>query len=174
MYLLLRVLVVIAKACFRPKVKVLDRTETEFHVRPTDVDLNFHMNNGRYLSLMDLARLDYVVRTGLMRIILRNKWRPMVGAATIRFKRGLSTFQKFSISVRIVGWDSKWIYMEQTFESERMGYAVGWLKVLFRGRDGNVPTVELLRTMGIQQDDVKPEPSEGFRAWLGAVDEMPI
>jgi len=35
-----------------------------FRVVPTDLDVLGHMNNGVYFSLMDLGRIDLMIRTG--------------------------------------------------------------------------------------------------------------
>ena len=38
-----------------------------FRAWPTDLDPSLHVNNGRYLALMDLGRLDLMVGAGLWR-----------------------------------------------------------------------------------------------------------
>jgi acyl-CoA thioesterase FadM len=86
-----------------------------FRVWPHDLDLSFHMNNGRYLALMDLGRLDVMVRSGLWRQVLRNKWTPIASAITIRFQRELRLFQKFRLDTKLLCWDSSLVVMEQIF-----------------------------------------------------------
>jgi acyl-CoA thioesterase FadM len=86
-----------------------------FRVLPTDLDLNGHMNNGRYLTLMDLGRLDHVLRSGLWRPIWQNGWAPMLGSAVIRYRRELRLFQRFELETRIVTWTDTTAVMEQTF-----------------------------------------------------------
>ena len=49
------------------------------------------MNNGRYLTLMDLGRADLVIRSGLWRAVLRHGWAPVVSAVKIRFRRESSS-----------------------------------------------------------------------------------
>ena len=73
MNLLLRLLRVLIAARFRGRIDVLDESVLNLVVWPTDLDLNLHMNNGRYLSVMDLGRIDHVARTGLQRLIVRNQ-----------------------------------------------------------------------------------------------------
>ncbi len=36
-----------------------------FRVLPTDLDVLGHMNNGVYLSIMDLGRMDLLQRSGI-------------------------------------------------------------------------------------------------------------
>ena len=58
-----------------------DSSTLRFRVWPHDLDLSFHLNNGRYLTLMDLGRLDVMVRSGLWREVLHHKWTPIASAA---------------------------------------------------------------------------------------------
>ena len=68
-----------------------------FRVWPHDLDPSIHMNNGRYLTLMDLGRTDVLIRSGLWREVLRHKWTPIASAVTIRFQRELRPFQRFRL-----------------------------------------------------------------------------
>src|SRR5205823_2241490 len=102
------------------------------------------MNNGRYLTLMDLGRLDLVGRGRLMGPIFKNRWRPMVGSAQIPFRRALAPFQRFALVSRIVCWDAKWFFMEQRFEVGGQVVADAQVKGLFRGPAGNVPVAEIM------------------------------
>lgn len=65
MNLIFRLIRVIVHAVFREKLGPFDESKVNFRVLPNDLDLNFHMNNGRYLTLMDLGRIDYFVRCGI-------------------------------------------------------------------------------------------------------------
>ena len=59
---------------------------------PTDMDLNFHMNNGRYLSIMDLGRVDMMLRAGFLTKALKRGWMPVVAASTMRYRRAIGPF----------------------------------------------------------------------------------
>ena len=115
-----------------------------FRVWPGDVDVNLHMNNGRYLALMDLGRLDLILRMGLLGNLVKLKWRPMVGAEFIRFRRGLRPFQAFTLRTRVVTWDDKWVFIRQSFEVDGRAVAIGVVKGLFRCPSGNVPSRALV------------------------------
>jgi acyl-CoA thioesterase FadM len=92
-----------------------DVSQLNYRVLPTDLDLNGHLNNGRYLTIMDLGRLDHVLRSGLWRPLWRNGWAPMLGSAVIRFRRELRLFQLFTLETRIAAWSDTTAVMEQTF-----------------------------------------------------------
>ena len=55
-------------------------------VWPNDLDTNAHMNNGRYLTLMDLGRFDLMTQCGLVGVVLRQRWFPIAGFAVRRQK----------------------------------------------------------------------------------------
>src|SRR5262245_34092258 len=86
-----------------------------FRAWPLDIDTSLHLNNGRYLTLMDLGRLDFMVASGLWRVVLRQRWTPIASAITIRFRREIRLFQRFRIETRLVAWDSTFVVMEQNF-----------------------------------------------------------
>ena len=65
---------------------------------PNDIDLNLHMNNARYLSVMDYARTHMLARTGLLTHIVRSRWQPLVGAVWMTYRRSLPLFSAFRIS----------------------------------------------------------------------------
>lgn len=117
-------------------------------VLPNDLDINLHMTNGRYLMLMDLGRFDLIVRMGLLREIVRRRWRPIVGSLTIRFRRSLNPFQSYELRTRLVCWDEKWFFIEQQFERGSEIAATAVVKGLFRDSGGNVPPQEVVNLTG--------------------------
>lgn len=124
-------------------------------VWPMDLDFNLHKNNGRYLTTMDVGRMDLAFRAGLHKPMFKYRWMPLLGSSTIRYFRSLRPFQKYNLETRIIGWDEKWVFMEQKFIADGHLYAVGCVKVLFRGPDGNVPTDTLLTYAGVEQESPK-------------------
>ena len=64
-------------------------SELTFRVWPTDLDVFRHVNNGRYLSFMDLGRTDLIVRSGLWRAMRAHGWTPI--ASTILMRCACST-----------------------------------------------------------------------------------
>lgn len=142
---------------------VLDDSRVRFRVLPTDCDVNLHMNNGRYLSLMDLGRVHLIVQMGLLRAIFRNGWKPVLAAAEINFIRPLKPLQRFELVTRVVTWDEKYCYMEQLFEARGALYAHAFVKGLFLGREGRVTTATVLAALG--HHEPAPEMPEELRIW---------
>lgn len=116
MNLYLRVLIVILRAIFGQKMTDITMPQlVRLRVYPNDLDSNLHMNNGRYLTVMDLGRLNLILRTGLWRVVMEKKLAPVLGSVQMRFRLPLQPFQLFDLETRVLCWDDKWIYMEQRF-----------------------------------------------------------
>lgn len=155
----------------RGRAGVLDESVLFFRVWPTDLDFNLHLNNARYLSFMDLGRLDLVAGFGVLRRLMRLRWTPVVGAAMLRFRRALDPWMRFSLHTRVVGWDGKWFYMEQRFEREGEVYAYALVRALFRGRAGSITPSLVLEAFG--QPAPSPALPEVFQRWRETLD-LPV
>jgi acyl-CoA thioesterase FadM len=86
-----------------------------FRVWPHDLDPSWHMNNGRYLTIMDLGRFDVMARSGLLRAAMRHRWTPIASGIQIRYRRELRLFQTFRLETRLLWWDKHLVVMEQRF-----------------------------------------------------------
>jgi acyl-CoA thioesterase FadM len=87
-------------------------------VLPNDLDTSGHLNNGRYLTMMDFGRLDIMMRTGMWRSVLRHRWTPIASSAIIRFRRELRLLQRFRLETRILAWDTRLLVIEHVFLHE--------------------------------------------------------
>jgi acyl-CoA thioesterase FadM len=142
---------------------VLDDSRVPFRVMPNDCDINLHMNNGRYLSFMDLGRLHLVAQVGLLKIVIRKRWKPVLAAAEINFIRSLAPLQKFDLVTRVVTWDDKYVYMEQLFESRATLCAHAFVKGLFLGQQGRVSNSAVLAQLG--HTEQPPAMPDELRIW---------
>lgn len=164
MNLWFRFIKVLITALFRTRLAPLGESVIRLRVWPNDLDLNGHMNNGRYLTLMDLGRFDLMFRTGMGRAAIRGGWAPIVGSATIRFRRPLNLFQAFELRSRVIGWDEKWFFIEQTFCRNQEFIGSGWIKGLLKSRKGLVSTREVLAALNFALPS--PDLPPGLRLWL--------
>ena len=116
MNLWFRLLWMLLRASSRAKLATpTEIIETDFRVLPTHLDVSLHMNNGRYLTIMDLGRLEFLLRSALYGIVRRDKLTPMVVAIAIRYRRELRPFQRYTLRTRIVGWREETVVFEQAF-----------------------------------------------------------
>jgi len=138
MNLYIRLLFLLLKSWGSKKLEPLDTSVINMRVWINDLDINRHMNNGRFLTIMDLGRMDLLKRTGTLQMAVKNKWMPIVGTASMEFLRPLKFAQKYELHSRISSWDEKWFYLEQTFYSRDKVIANGKIKGLLRGKSGNI------------------------------------
>jgi acyl-CoA thioesterase FadM len=80
-------------------------------VLPNDLDINFHMNNGRYLTICDLNRVDLFIRTGLLKAMFKHKWIPVIAEHTMTYKKPLGMFDRYDVELEVTHWDEKYFYM---------------------------------------------------------------
>lgn len=153
MYVYVRLFKTLIRGLLAPRAVGLQDSVLHFRVWPNDLDFNLHMNNGRYLTLMDLGRMDLVTRLGMLPVMRRERWAPLLGNCTIRFRRSLAPFQKFCLRTRVVSWDDKWIYMIQRFETmDGKVAALALVRGLLAGPQGSITPAQMLAAVGITLD----------------------
>ncbi|MCW2961336.1 MAG: thioesterase [Thermoleophilia bacterium] len=150
----------------RSPVDMLEESTLQMRVQLLDCDYNFHVNNGRYLSLMDLGRTDHIGRTGLLGMMREKKWHPVAGGVTIRFRRELRYRTSYTLRTRCVGWADGWWFFEQVFERANGDLAArAYAKVAVLGPDRERVTPA---THGAElgMDPVSPELPDSLQSWL--------
>ncbi len=178
MNLLFRMIKVFIASFFRAKLPtIFSVSKLHFLVWPNDLDTNLHMNNGRYLTIMDLGRFDLVLRNGLMKFMLRHKSVPVLAAATIRYRLSLEPFQKYRLESSVICWDKKWVYMEQRFiikggSKDGVVAAIGLVKggFLNKKKKEMVPTSEILDELTFEKDFPAFPPH--IKSWSEAEDKL--
>lgn len=151
MLLLFRFLFTVLRSLVRRRIGPLDESVVRFTVLPNDCDLNFHLNAGRFISFMDIARIELIGRMRLLVPLLQRGWRPVMGGATATYRRSIQPFERFTIRTRVVGWDEKWFYIEHTvLRHDGSLSASGVMRTAIRSKDGVVPPRDVLAIVGAQ------------------------
>ncbi len=171
MNLWIRLLVTLVRALTGARIGILDTSRITLRVMPGDLDFNGHVNNGRFLTLADLGRIDYMVRSGALGVARKHLALPIVADAFAKFRRDLRPFQTFTIASRTLGWDDKWTFLEHRFISEGRVVGVVVVKGVFRNAKGTLPPNLLLEELG-RNGEVAPELPEWVRAWHRASDGL--
>ena len=150
MNLFFRLFYLLIAARRRSKLDILETGRVAMRVWPGDLDVLWHMNNGRYLTIMDLGRADFMIRTGLLAKFRERGWIPVVAALSITYKRPLKLWQAFEMTTRIAGWDERWIYMQQEFHIGGKLAASALIKGTFRSAEGAVPMAAVVELSGFK------------------------
>jgi len=110
------------------------------------------MNNGRYLSIMDLGRYDLMLKSKSFWPLITKGIYPVVVSESIRFKKSLEPFQIFELKTSIESWSEKDFYIKQEFIRRNEVYAIGYIKGRFRqrGRKNSLKTDELFKVLGLE------------------------
>jgi acyl-CoA thioesterase FadM len=135
-------------AIARPRASLLDDVVMPFVAWPSDIDWNGHVNNGQYLTLMDHGRLDHLVRTGLVGLLLKAGCRPVVATASIRFRREILPFMRCRLVTRIRGWDDRRTYFSHRIERDNAVCAEADVAIAIRLNNRTASIVELLSRAG--------------------------
>ena len=149
---LLRLTWLLLTAPFRkPLADMLQPSRLCMRVWPTDLDILMHMNNGVYLSLLDLGRIDLLLKARAYFKITRKGMYPVVASEMIRFRKSLRPFQAFEILTKMHGWDEKFFYLRQDFVVKGEIHASALIKGCFLKKGGGkVTTKELFQVTEMQ------------------------
>ncbi|MHA6265339.1 acyl-CoA thioesterase [uncultured Aliiroseovarius sp.] len=133
---------------------------------PWDIDLWRELNNGRTLTLYDLGRIPLAGRTGLSRMLIKNRWGLTMAGASVRYRKRIRTFTRVEMRSRVVGWDDRFIYVEQSM----------WLgkdcanQIVYRSavtdRNGIVATDRVIEALGYEGS--RPEMPPWVQSWIDA------
>ncbi|ROS73031.1 acyl-CoA thioesterase [Cellulomonas sp. PhB143] len=119
-----------------PGRTVLDPSVTRMRVRPGDLDMYLHVNNGVYLQMMDVARSNFLADLGAFALLKEKSWGPVVASSTMTYRRSLRLWDRFEITSRVLGWDPRVVYMEQVFTRHGERCARGVVAARFLTRTG--------------------------------------
>lgn len=150
-----------------PPLGLFDTHVSQHVCWPWDIDLWMELNNGRTLTLYDLGRIPLARRVGLLAALRKHRWGLTMAGASVRYRRRIRTFERFEMRSRAVGWDDRFLYLEQS-----MWKATGECAnhILYRSAvtsaSGIVPPSEVARALG--HDPVSPPLPDWVGAWIEA------
>lgn len=128
-----------------------------FRTLLTDIDVLGHMNNGVYFSIMDLGRIDLMIRSGVWGKLRAHGMYPVMVNETISFRKSLDLGQKFVLETRLAGLDDKAIYTEQRFVVNGEIYAKAMTRARFLKKSGGTVSVaELVEVVGAETVNMEP------------------
>ncbi|WP_026220985.1 acyl-CoA thioesterase [Thiofilum flexile] len=166
MYPWFRFFVAMYKAKSAPPLQISETCITPLRVGWSDSDLFGEMNNGRHLTLFDIGRFVFSVRTGLWKAVKRNGWGFVVAGSSVRYRKRLHPGQRFEQHTSVIAYDDKWFYFLQTHQRGEVWHAAALIRAAVVSKGKLVSTQEVLSTMG--QTAWQPTMPEWIQAWIEA------
>ena len=154
MYPLLRLIRVVVKSQFQEKLS-FDNDDTDkinLIVLPQDIDPFMELNNGRYVTLLDLGRYSLGARVNMGSFLKRNKWSLTIVGTYNEYRHRLRLFQRFILQTKILGYDEKWFYFFQKVERNGKTHMASVVKFAYTSKKGLVLPKEVVSAMGIKYD----------------------
>ena len=170
MYPLLRLIRVVVKSQFQEKLS-FDNDDTDkinLIVLPQDIDPFMELNNGRYVTLLDLGRYRLGARVNMGSFLKRNKWSLTIVGTYNEYRHRLRLFQRFILQTKILGYDEKWFYFFQKVERNGKTHMASVVKFAYTSKKGLVLPKEVVSAMGI-----KYEPNS-LPSWIKELTEQQL
>ena len=151
MYPYFRLLRVIIHSLLKPKLNFgsSDYDEIKLMVLPQDIDPFFELNNGRYVTLLDLGRFALGARNNMKSFLQKNSWSLTIVGTYNEYRYRLRLFQKFRIKSKILGYDDKWFYFFQKAERNGKTHMASVIKFAFTCKNGLVFPKDVVPKMGL-------------------------
>lgn len=162
MYPYFRLLNEIRKARRMPPLGLFDAHLSNVMCWPQDIDPWRELNNGRTLTLYDLGRVPLALRTGLHPILRREGWGLTVAGSSMRYRRRVQVFHRMEMVTRLIGWDGRFLYMDQTMWRAGECTSQALIRSAVISKAGMVAPERLAAAMGWH------EPSPPLPDWVTA------
>lgn len=168
MYPLIRFVSGVLAARRAPRLSPMEAHVSTHRVWPWDLDPWWELNNGRTLTLYDLGRIPMAIRLGIVDTMKRNGWGFTVAGNSVRYRRRIQLFHRFTQVSRTLGWDDRFLYMEQSMwiEGECANQMLLRVAIVGGGRKGLVSPAEFMAALGYQ--DAPPVLPDWVKAWIAA------
>lgn len=138
----------------RDRVRPGETTEVTMRVMPMDIDFLMHVNNGTYLSYLDHGRMDMVFRNGMYELGRKNGWYGVVAGESIKFKKSLKLFDKFTVQTAGKGHDEKYFFIEHRIVCRGETMAKAIVKIRFLKRSGGTVAVkDILKELNVELEN---------------------
>jgi acyl-CoA thioesterase FadM len=141
---LLRNLLTVLRALLRyGSTDPQSRTVAHFWVTPFDTGIAT-LKSDCYLQMAESAQLDYGIKTGLLRDMLRQGYSFVNASQLVRFSRPVRLFSRVSVASQVVFADTRCAYFHHVFSVGTAVHADVLVKMKFKKGRLTIPPAELL------------------------------
>ena len=172
MYPFVRMAKELARSRKMPALGMMETHLSRHTCWPWDLDLWLELNNGRTLTLFDLGRIPLVKRVGLSKTLTGNGLRMAVAGVSVRYRKRIRLFRTVQMRSRILGWDDRFVYVDQTmWNSAGECTTQGLMRMAITDRNGIVPPTEVSKAIG--HSELAPDLPDWVQAWIAADQTRP-
>jgi len=158
---------VILTSFVRKPRDLLDDFELNFWSVPF-IDTDFsRLFTQTYALFMGLGRWNLVFNSQFRRAALKNRWVPVTTAETLSYRKSIKAFASVRLRTRLLCWDEKRFYLEQTFFIGDQVHAQAFVQGLIRGPNGHLRPTEFFQALGVENKS--PEFPPHIRAWISSM-----
>ncbi|RUO38122.1 thioesterase [Aliidiomarina shirensis] len=177
MNLLIRLFWILLSRRKEPQCGAFDTLRVCSRVYPNDLDLNMHVNNGRFLTFADLGRVDWFFRSGAWGVARKKGFIPVIGDVNARFIRQLKAFDRFYVETRLLGWDDKWAFLEHKIldKNDRVAGLIVVRGMFWSKKHGGLKPVDLIEATGnAKSEELLESPAlpEWVEKWRETLDSL--
>jgi acyl-CoA thioesterase FadM len=171
MYPIVRMFLAFAMQAGRPRLLPVDTLVSHVRCWPWDIDMFLELNNGRTLTLYDLGRLPFAMRTGLVTAMRREHWGFATLGVSVRYRHPVRVFDRLTMLTSVLGWDERFFYLDQSLWRGAECCNQMLMRCVVTSRAGLVPTERVAEAIGIKP--TSPRLPEWVTAWAHAEAERP-
>lgn len=173
MNLYIRLFWIVVTSFLKPRLNFKDKVTLFLRVLPNDLDVNRHLNNGRYLTILDLCSIDLFIRSGILKIAFSKRYRPMIGGIIVTYRKGLSLFEQCKVSIELESWDNHWNFFRFEFRKSNGQLAsTGYFKGAFISKEGIMPNEKLDSVLNFDRGLCKVSPA--IEHWIASEKNMAV
>lgn len=155
-----------------PPMEPTDTHVSHHYCMPWDIDMWWELNNGRTLTLYDMGRIPLAKRAGLVTVLQKNRWGLTIAGVSVRYRQRIRMFEKIEMRSRAVGWDDKFIYLEQSMwkkNGDCAGHAL--YRTAVTGKQGIISPQSVIDATGRKIE--APVLADWIKAWIAADAQRP-
>ena len=156
----------------QPQVGLFEESVITTRIGLFDIDPWMELNNGRTQTLYDIARVPHYARMETAEKFSKFGIFVTVAGSSMRYRNRVRPFTKVEIRTRLIGWDEKFFYTEQSMWRAYTCFNHGLIRQAFgrRGK-GLVPPPDVMKMF--EMDPTSPELPNWVAGWISADAERP-
>ena len=121
---------------FKPSVDYKQKIQAYYIVWPWMTEYFRTLQASEFPQMTDSARWEFAARTGLLSRMWKHRSYAVVGGQKIIYRRPIPIFSKICVTIQLEGFQGKWLFVKHQFHVKSKLYAVSWVKLSIRNRQG--------------------------------------